>query len=179
MLVCIIGSILGTTCLRAEVWSFRPEIRHIPSRCSMANWSVLRCASRKHPRSPDHRPHCRAIRLPTHHARRPYRFDRIPLHSILRCQHQDASRWLPFAWCRLISLPVCTDAHCCSLKFPWGTFQTMSVSYAADVMPVHLRQYLTTYVNLCWVIGQIIASGVLRGLVGNDTQWAYRVSDLP
>ena len=55
----------------------------------------------------------------------------------------------------------------------------MSVSYAADVMPVHLRQYLTTYVNLCWVIGQIIASGVLRGLVGNDTQWAYRVSDLP
>lgn len=57
-----------------------------------------------------------------------------------------------------------------------GTFQTMSVSYAADVMPVHLRQYLTTYVNLCWVIGQIIASGVLRGLVGNDTQWAYRVS---
>ena len=51
----------------------------------------------------------------------------------------------------------------------------MSVSYAADVMPVHLRQYLTTYVNLCWVIGQIIASGVLRGLVGNDTQWAYRI----
>ncbi|KAJ9119158.1 hypothetical protein QFC22_003650 [Naganishia vaughanmartiniae] len=61
------------------------------------------------------------------------------------------------------------------LGFPWGTFQTMSVSYAADVMPVHLRQYLTTYVNLCWVIGQIIASGVLRGLVGNDTQWAYRI----
>jgi SP family general alpha glucoside:H+ symporter-like MFS transporter len=59
-----------------------------------------------------------------------------------------------------------------------GTFQTMSVSYAADVMPVHLRQYLTTYVNLCWVIGQIIASGVLRGLVGNDTQWAYRVSSM-
>lgn len=56
-----------------------------------------------------------------------------------------------------------------------GTFQTMSVTYAADVMPVHIRQYLTTYVNLCWVFGQIIASGVLRGMVGNTTQWAYRV----
>ena len=51
----------------------------------------------------------------------------------------------------------------------------MSVTYAADVMPVHLRQYLTTYVNLCWVLGQIVASGVLRGMVGNTTQWAYRV----
>ena len=59
--------------------------------------------------------------------------------------------------------------------FLQGTFQTMSVTYAADVMPVHLRQYLTTYVNLCWVLGQIVASGVLRAMVGNTTQWAYRV----
>jgi hypothetical protein len=52
----------------------------------------------------------------------------------------------------------------------------MTVSYAAEVMPVRLRQYLTTYVNLCWVIGQIISSGVNRALVGNDTEWAYKVS---
>lgn len=103
MLVRIIGSILGTTCLRAEIRSFRSKIRHIPSRCSMANWSVLRRASRKHPRSPDHRPCCRAVWLPTHHARRPYRFDRIPLHSILRCQHPNASRWLPLARCKFLS----------------------------------------------------------------------------
>jgi SP family general alpha glucoside:H+ symporter-like MFS transporter len=61
------------------------------------------------------------------------------------------------------------------LGFPWGTFQTMTVSYAAEVMPVRLRQYLTTYVNLCWVIGQIISSGVNRALVGNNTQWAYKI----
>lgn len=33
------------------------------------------------------------------------------------------------------------------LGFPWGTFQTMTVSYAAEVMPVQLRPFLTTYVS--------------------------------
>jgi len=40
---------------------------------------------------------------------------------------------------------------------------------------VALRAYLTTYVNLCWVIGQLIASGVLKGFVTDSTQWAYRI----
>ena len=31
---------------------------------------------------------------------------------------------------------------------PWGVFQTMTVAYAAEVCPVPLRHYLTTYVNL-------------------------------
>lgn len=34
---------------------------------------------------------------------------------------------------------------------PWGIFQTLTTTYAAEVCPVHLRGYLTTYVNLCWV----------------------------
>jgi len=58
---------------------------------------------------------------------------------------------------------------------PWGVFQTLTTAYAAEVMPVPLRCYLTTYVNLCWVMGQLIASGVLRGMLGNTTQWAYRI----
>lgn len=37
--------------------------------------------------------------------------------------------------------------------------------------PVKLRPYLTTYVNLCWVIGQLIASGVLTGLLSRTDQW--------
>jgi len=40
---------------------------------------------------------------------------------------------------------------------------------------VPLRPYLTTYVNLCWVIGQLIAAGVLKGFVNISSQWAYRV----
>lgn len=32
-----------------------------------------------------------------------------------------------------------------------GIFQTLTTAYAAEVTPTHLRAYLTTYVNLCWV----------------------------
>lgn len=58
---------------------------------------------------------------------------------------------------------------------PWGMFQTLSVSYASEICPVCLRGYLTTYANLCWVIGQVLAAGVLRGFLTNTTQWAYRI----
>ncbi len=64
------------------------------------------------------------------------------------------------------------------LGFPWGTFQTMTVSYAAEVMPLQIRPFLTTYVNLCWVIGQIICSGVNRTLINNTTEWAYRIDSI-
>ncbi|PHH86650.1 hypothetical protein CDD83_9929 [Cordyceps sp. RAO-2017] len=58
---------------------------------------------------------------------------------------------------------------------PWGVFQTLTTTYAAEVCPTHLRAYLTTYVNLCWVIGQFIASGVLRAMVLRDDQWGYKI----
>lgn len=47
--------------------------------------------------------------------------------------------------------------------------------YASEVVPVALRPYLTAYVNLCWVIGQLIASGVLRGVLDWQSEWAFRV----
>ena len=34
------------------------------------------------------------------------------------------------------------------LGFPWGTFQTMTVSYAAEVMPIQIRPFLTTVSDL-------------------------------
>lgn len=39
---------------------------------------------------------------------------------------------------------------------PWGVFQTLTTAYASEICPVALRAYLTTYVNLCWVMGQLI-----------------------
>lgn len=44
------------------------------------------------------------------------------------------------------------------LGIPWGLFQTLTVTYASEVCPVVVRPYLTTYVNLCWVLGQFLAS---------------------
>ncbi len=45
------------------------------------------------------------------------------------------------------------------MGIPLGVFQTLTVTYASEVCPVVLRAYLTTYVNMCWVIGQFVASG--------------------
>ena len=61
------------------------------------------------------------------------------------------------------------------LGLPWGVFQTLPVSYASEVCPMVLRIYLTTYVNLCWLFGQLISSGVLRGFSGDSSKWAYKV----
>jgi SP family general alpha glucoside:H+ symporter-like MFS transporter len=61
------------------------------------------------------------------------------------------------------------------MGIPWGIFQTLPASYASEVCPVALRGLLTTYINLCWVMGQLLASGVLRAMLGRDDQWSYRI----
>jgi SP family general alpha glucoside:H+ symporter-like MFS transporter len=58
---------------------------------------------------------------------------------------------------------------------PWGVFQTLTITYASEVCPVALRGYLTTYVNFCWGLGQVIGSGVIRSMLGRTDEWAYRV----
>ncbi|KAI8634410.1 general alpha-glucoside permease [Xylariaceae sp. FL1651] len=57
----------------------------------------------------------------------------------------------------------------------WGVFQTMTTAYAAEVCPVPLRHYLTAYVNLCWIIGQFISSGVLVGFEPRMDVWGYKI----
>ncbi|TKX19000.1 sugar transporter-like protein 41 [Elsinoe australis] len=58
---------------------------------------------------------------------------------------------------------------------PWGVFQTLTISYAADVCPVALRGYLTTYVNFCWGLGQAIGLGVIKSMLNRQDEWAYRI----
>ena len=79
----------------------------------------------------------------------------------------------------------------------WGVFATLAPSYgtaslassgagvgeaadteglaASEVCPTNLRGYLTTYVNLCWAIGQLIAAGVLNGCLGIEGEMGYRI----
>lgn len=59
--------------------------------------------------------------------------------------------------------------------FQWGIYATSSQSYASEVCPVALRGFLTSYVNLSQITGQLIATGVLEGLVGREDQWSYRI----
>ncbi|KAJ8059575.1 hypothetical protein OCU04_011231 [Sclerotinia nivalis] len=58
---------------------------------------------------------------------------------------------------------------------PWGVFQTLTVTYASEVCPLGLRGYLTTYVNFCWGLGQVIGIGVIKAMLPRTDEWAYRI----
>ncbi|RSH95719.1 hypothetical protein EHS25_000811 [Saitozyma podzolica] len=54
---------------------------------------------------------------------------------------------------------------------PWGIFQTLTTAYAAEICPVALRGYLTSYVNACWGIGLTIGAAVVRGSLVIEGDW--------
>lgn len=58
---------------------------------------------------------------------------------------------------------------------PWGVFQTLTVTYASEVVPVALRGYLTTYVNFCWGLGQLIGVGVIKSMLSRTDEWSFRI----
>lgn len=58
---------------------------------------------------------------------------------------------------------------------PWGCFSTLTTAYAAEVLPMNMRVFLTSVVNLCWLLGQVTALGVLRAFIHWHSPWSYRV----
>ncbi|KAF5495086.1 General alpha-glucoside permease [Colletotrichum siamense] len=60
-------------------------------------------------------------------------------------------------------------------SLPCGFFAAATPSYAAEVSPPQLSGYLTVYVNLCWVMGKILAFGVLSGTLSIEGEWSYRI----
>ncbi len=58
---------------------------------------------------------------------------------------------------------------------PWGMFQTLSTAFAAEVTPIALRGYLSSWVNICWGMGIFISSGVARAAIEIPDEWAYRM----
>lgn len=57
----------------------------------------------------------------------------------------------------------------------WGQFSITGATYASEVCPLPLRAYLTSYINITWIIGQFIAALVLRGVANMSGVWAYRI----
>jgi MFS transporter, SP family, general alpha glucoside:H+ symporter len=55
---------------------------------------------------------------------------------------------------------------------PWGVFQTLTTAYASEVCPIQLRGYLTAYVNLCWGVGILLSSGVVKATLQISTDWS-------
>jgi SP family general alpha glucoside:H+ symporter-like MFS transporter len=58
---------------------------------------------------------------------------------------------------------------------PWGAFQSVTAAYASEVAPLPLRPILTTFINLCWVIGQFFAVAVNKGSVERNDDYAYKI----
>jgi MFS transporter, SP family, general alpha glucoside:H+ symporter len=54
-----------------------------------------------------------------------------------------------------------------------GTYAVIAPAYASEVCPVALRGVLTAYINLCFVMGQLLANGVIAGTSQLDNHWAY------
>jgi SP family general alpha glucoside:H+ symporter-like MFS transporter len=57
----------------------------------------------------------------------------------------------------------------------WGTYCVISTTYASEVLPLRLRGFLTGYINLSYVMGQFIQTGVTRGFISWTSEWAYRI----
>ncbi|KAK0711536.1 general substrate transporter [Lasiosphaeris hirsuta] len=58
---------------------------------------------------------------------------------------------------------------------PWGVFQVVSPAYASEIASLQLRPILTTWNNLCWVIGQLMASAVVKGFEGGSDEKSFRI----
>ncbi|OAA32947.1 general alpha-glucoside permease [Moelleriella libera RCEF 2490] len=59
--------------------------------------------------------------------------------------------------------------------FPWGILATTAPGYASEILPTALRTYMTSYTNMCFIIGQLISAGVLKGLSERKDEWGYKI----
>ncbi|KAJ9417986.1 general substrate transporter [Fusarium oxysporum] len=57
----------------------------------------------------------------------------------------------------------------------WGVIQTLAATYAAEVVPSVIRAAILSNVNMCWLIGQLMGTGILRALIKNTSDWSYRL----
>ncbi|KAI9151245.1 Maltose permease [Paramyrothecium foliicola] len=60
-------------------------------------------------------------------------------------------------------------------SIPCGFFAAATPSYAAEIASLKLRGYLVVYVNLCWVMGKLIAFGVITSMLDIQTEWSYQI----
>ncbi|KAL4888352.1 general substrate transporter [Aspergillus ambiguus] len=58
---------------------------------------------------------------------------------------------------------------------PWGVFQTLSTTYASEVVPTVIRPYVTAYVCMCWGAGILLSSGVVRAVTTLDGNLGWQL----
>ncbi|KAF4960445.1 hypothetical protein FGADI_935 [Fusarium gaditjirri] len=71
-----------------------------------------------------------------------------------------------------IALLLASQALC---GLSWGVIQTLAATYAAEVVPSAVRAAILSNVNMCWLFGQLMGTGILRALIKNSSDWSYRL----
>jgi MFS family permease len=56
-----------------------------------------------------------------------------------------------------------------------GCYVVIAPAYASEVCPMAIRGHLTSYVNLCFVIGQLLGNAVTAATSQLDNHWAYSI----
>nr|RBR00857.1 hypothetical protein FVER53263_21107 [Fusarium verticillioides] len=78
----------------------------------------------------------------------------------------------PAVFAHNIALLLASQALC---GLSWGVIQTLAATYAAEVVPSVIRAAILSNVNMCWLIGQLMGTGILRALIKNASDWSYRL----
>ncbi|KAI3327088.1 hypothetical protein HD806DRAFT_485956 [Xylariaceae sp. AK1471] len=72
------------------------------------------------------------------------------------------------------SLPVFLVGYLLQ-SITWGAFQPVTVAYSAEACPVRLRHYIVVFVYLCWIVGQLISTGIIIAFQQRQgDEWGYR-----
>lgn len=58
---------------------------------------------------------------------------------------------------------------------PWGILATTAPAYSSEVLPTALRTYMTSYTNMCFILGQLISAGILKGFSTRVDEWGYKI----
>ncbi|PVI08333.1 sugar transporter [Periconia macrospinosa] len=56
-----------------------------------------------------------------------------------------------------------------------GAFVVIAPAYASEVTPLAMRSTSTSFVNLCFVTGQLLGNGVTRATKDMESHWAYSI----
>jgi SP family general alpha glucoside:H+ symporter-like MFS transporter len=56
-----------------------------------------------------------------------------------------------------------------------GAFVVIAPSYASEVTPLAMRSVSTSYINLCFVTGQLLGNGVTAATKDLQSHWAYSI----
>lgn len=56
-----------------------------------------------------------------------------------------------------------------------GCFVVIAPAYASEVTPLSMRSVATSYVNLCFVTGQLLGNGVTAATKDINSHWAYSI----